>query len=158
MKKILLFVLPVLLLTSCAQYDNGIHGTIVTPGGWQVATDGIGAKSTFQVQDTTYTVSPTWHQAWEWSGQRNDRVWFWVGLGILIAAFAVFIKLSNSGGAKGGAVIGLCIAILIGGSLIGGSLEWEKWNMDQSISKYLYDALMKNPGNLGPFWDTIRIK
>lgn len=159
MKKILFLIFPIVFLASCQQYDNSIHGTTITAGSFVPSYDSTGkATGTRQVQDTAYLVSPTWRQAWTWAAQRNNRVWFWVGLAIIAASIAVFMKTNNPGTAGPASVIYLAIGLLVGGALAGGSVDWEKWGMDQEIQKTKYDALMKDPGNLGPFWDTIRIK
>lgn len=158
--KIIIAIICIGLLTSCARYDNAIHGTTVTPGAWVPTYDSTGLKvvGTHQAQDTTYLISPTWTQAWKWAGERNDRIWFWLGLIILALAIGIFIYFNNKGTAGPGSVIPLVIAILVGGIMTGGSLEWEKYGMEKEITKARYDSLMQNPGNLGPFWDTIRVK
>jgi hypothetical protein len=160
MKRLLFLLLPIVLLASCgARYDNSIHGTIITPSGWATAYDSTGeAVGTRQVYDTSYLVSPTWSQAWAWSGQRNNHVWFWLGIIILVIAVSIFVYEGNRGNVGAGGVVGIMVAILVCGAMIGGSVEWERWNMDQEIGKPTYDKLMQHPGNLGPFWDTIQIK
>lgn len=146
-------------LASCQQYDNSIHGTTVTPGSFVPTYDSTGkAIDTHQVQDTTYLLNPTWSQAWTWAGVRGDRWLLWLGIGILVVGIMVFIYFNNKGSAGPGSVIPLAIAIVVAGGLIGGSLEWEKSGMQQEIQKTQYDSLMQNPGNLGPFWDTILVK
>lgn len=157
MKKLLLFVLPILLFTSCAQFDNSTHGTTVTANGWDLVTDSAGPH-TVQHLDTVYTVSPTWSQAWTWAGERNGRVWFWVGIVLIVAPLVTYGILTSRGNNSMSLLLLPAFAILVGGGITGASLEWEKWGMDQTIPKMQYDALMKDPGNLGAFWDTIRVK
>lgn len=159
MKNILLLLSSIILLASCQQYDNSIHGTTITPGKFVPTYDSSGkAIGTHQVQDTSYLVVPTWSQAWTWSGERGNRWLFWLGIVLLAAGIGLFIKFNNSGSAGMPAVIALIICIIVSGSLIGGSLEWEKTGMQQEIRSTQYDSLMHYPGNLGPFWDSIRVK
>lgn len=158
--RILAVLLPIIFLASCQPYDNSIHGTTVTASGkWAPMYDANGKiYDNQELNDTSYLVYPTWHQAWTWAGQRNDRWLFWLGIGILVIGISVFVYFNNKGSAGSGSVIPLMIAIIVGGCIIGGSLEWEKSGMQQEIRSTQYDSLMHYPGNLGPFWDAIPVK
>lgn len=146
-------------LASCQQYDNSTHGTTITPGKFVPTYDSTGAIiGTHQSQDTSYLLDPTWRQAWTWAGERGNRWLFWLGIAILVVGVLLFIKFNNPGSAGPGSVIPLMIAIVVAGGIIGGSLEWEKTGMQQEIRSTQYDSLMHYPGNLGPFWDSIRVK
>jgi hypothetical protein len=173
MKRMLLFLVPILLLASCQQYDNSIHGRGLSDSSFYepvdsaylayvVATGFVHIDSSHAgnplISDSVYTVSPTWSQAWKWAGQRNNRIWFWIGFICLIAPLAIFVYLGNKGGYGMEILILPAFAIFVGVGLMGGSIEWERWNMDQTIDKMIYSDFMRDPGNLGPFWDTIRIK
>lgn len=159
--------------TSCQDYDNAIQGnpfpaqqvcfrpldaaTIDSARAGLVVIDSSHAGNP-SIAAVMVTVSPSWKQAWQWSGDRNNQLWFWVGLAILIAGAGAFIILGNKGDATPAMVVGLCVVIIIGGALMYCAIGWEKWNMDQSLPLWLYKQFMQSPGNLGPFWDTIRIK
>ena len=158
--RIFMMLFALLFLASCQQYDNSIHGMTATPSGkWVPMYDANGKiYDNQQLNDTSYLIYPTWHQAWTWAGQRGNRWLFWLGIVILIAGITLFIKFNNKGTAGPGSVVPLIIAILLAGGIIGGSLEWEKSGMQQEIRSTQYDSLMRYPGNLGPFWNSIRVK
>lgn len=155
MKK-LLFLLPViLLLASCRNSDSTVVSMVVNKGGWIPTYDSAGKQLLVNHQqlDTVLTVQPSTAEMWAYGARRGAFWGMGVGLAIIIGTIFWFYKRTNSGDDKGAYVPVLLIGIIVGGLTIGTSLYW--WsNQTEDIPKPQYDALMKNPGNLAPFWKT----
>lgn len=159
MKKFLLAIIVALIsFSSCQKYDNTIQAVSTSQSPIGYDTTKIVNGHPTPVYDTLYTVSPTWSQAWKWSGQRNNHIWFWLGLVIIAVTIGVFIYITSNGNTNYWTLVFPAIAILVGGPMTGGSVEWEKWNMDQNIPKKEYKMLIEKDGDLHEFWDQVRIK
>lgn len=158
MKKLLLFAFPVLLLASCQHYDNTIgtrEDDIYNPH--YDSAHLVNGKPAVSF-NTLYTVSPTWYQAFTWARKDGRIVWFWVGLFITAACIGAgyYFSQNRRDPNNWGFTLWFGVAILVGGPITGGSIEWEKWNMDKKISKQYYDQLIQKDGDLHEFWENIK--
>jgi len=153
MKRFLLFLLPIILLVSCgARYSNAINGREIaqqcndrtlTDSVQSLGAQGFASVSsipggTVEVCDSVYVVSRTWKQAWSYENANGYTVFFWLGILVLVGGIGVFIYLSSKGGFSAALVFIPCVAILVGGALIGNSADWAKWNSSRQIKKIDY--------------------
>lgn len=158
MKKVLLFILPIILLmVSCQKNDYTIQQTVVDPGNWVVVTDTTGTH-TVQTKDTSYIVGPSTSEKIHFAKVHGDIIWVVVGLILMIVCLGLFIYKTSTGDTRVGWFLLIALAIFGGGGLIGGSVDWTSQNMEQQIPKRTYDSLMQKDGNLHSFWSTIPVK
>lgn len=161
MKKLLLFALPALLLAftlpSCQKKDYVIQSVQVDSGAWVRTYDAAGNQLPFnhRLADTSYTVAPSFAEKVHMARQRGDLLWFFLGIGMLIAGIVYFIKRTAGGDDKVVYVIMLGILILGCGGLIGGSVDWVH-TREETIKKPVYDSLIKADGDLRGFWKTVQ--
>lgn len=154
-----IFAISILLLSACKLSYNNVptaRDVSQSPVGYDTAHLTNGNPT--PVYDSLYTITPTWSQAFHWAKQRNNLLWFWVGILIMVVCIGIGIKKFNSGADAVSNLSWFAIAIIIGGPITGGSVDWERWNMDQTITKSQYEQLMQKDGDLHEFWDNVRIK
>jgi hypothetical protein len=166
MKKLLFFLLAVLLVASCrtndsailfTRYDSvGFHtvedhsqiGEILHPG------DTIWAH-TAAIMDTVYHVRANTAEQWHYAAIHGNIWWMLLGVVIIVVGVAWFIK-KNNGGAKEWTVAALIVVLAIGCSIAGTSLGW--WaGYSADIKKPDYDAQIQQYGNLN-LWFHNRLK
>lgn len=160
MKKLLLFLLPVLLLASCAKdYHNKIVGRSVAQScPFAPATDSVmelvaagmvhlqgNIAGNPNICDSVYTVEYTTYQKWH-SGYKAD---LFIGIGIVIVLMGIFIYLTSTGTKGKWTLVFPFAAILIGGSFIGGFYYFNTERDIRKIDYYSYPG-----GDLETFWDT----
>lgn len=151
--KLMLVGLLALLVVSCSTYDHQIIGTVVTQTGWVYNAD---SGKNVPKLDTAYTVEPSVAKKHEMERKRGDLWGAYAGAVLLVLAFGAYIWRTSIGDDKVVYAVVIGLVILGCAGLIGGSTNWVKANMAQSVSKPVYDSLMKTDGNLHAFWDKVR--
>src|SRR5579859_5682623 len=160
MKKIIWFIIPVLLLVSCApDYHNKIIGRGVATVSCSMVPINDSLKSLIDsgffnvnagagnpmICDSVYTVQFTTYQQWE-SGHKGFLI---AGILVLIIGFGIFIYLNNRG-TGGMATLYIAFgALLIGGPLVG---AFYYFNPDREIKKIDYVHYIQKDGDLHNFW------
>lgn len=152
MKRLLLLILPLSLLFSCANKpDNVIYNTTVDSlyTGWQVVGDGS-MKHTEKIKTTLVTVKPTWGQAFHWAFKSGYAVWFIFSIVFLAAAAYLFYLKTQDRKVGVAWIFALLCASLGSFGTQPGSI---KWNNDKVMPKDSYDGFMRDDGNLKGYWD-----
>ena len=166
MKKILLFLLPVILLASCQpNYHNEISGNPFpaqqsrqgpidkatldsVSKGWvdttliHVENGPDGPVNIYSINDMIVTVKKTGYQNWNdfWNAPWRYITWF-LGFIIMACSLIKFILVMNSGGAKGGAGDTSpmwWIGIMFIGAIMVATTTWP-WSDEMSVPKSIFD-------------------
>ena len=158
MKNLLLFIALITFLSSCqVKYDNTIHATQQSQSPIGYDTNHLTNGNPTPIYETLYTVSPTWSQAWHWQAQRGNRWIFWLFAGIAVICLGVYVYYTTFGGESKASLV-FPAAAIVSVIIMASSIEWERWNMDQTITKTQYDQLIQKDGDLHEFWNSVRIK
>lgn len=150
-KKICVVILIAIGFSSCQRYDNTIQfKTTEQQGRW--AFDSAQNKNVL-IHDELYVVSPTWHDAKRWAGSGIWKFYAFIALGIVGAGVILFI------GYKKDITIVYFLsafaALAIGVGAGYESIDFNRWNMNRTITPEQYNALIQKDGNLHEFWDAI---
>jgi len=162
MKRLIFLILPVMLLGACRNDDTKIYKTKTDTVGFHAVNDHSQIGEILRPGDTvwahtvptvkiSYDVKANTEQQWAYAWRHGDVFIMLLGL-VIFAAFMVwFIKKNNAGTVGGWSVIALIVVMLISFCIVGTSLGW--WDgFETWISKDLYDAFMKQDGNLHNFF------
>lgn len=160
MKKILLFLLPVILLASCSKVNKIVNRHIAQSCNFSPITDSVRgllaaglvhADSSHAgnplICDSVYTVEMALGQKWS-HGNKGLLI---AGILILIIGLGIFIRYTSSGGNNQGSVILPFATILIGGMFIGGFYYFSE---SRDIKKADYQTYMSKGGIPDGWWDS----
>lgn len=162
MKRLLFLLVPVLLLGACRNDDTKIYNTKADTLGFHTVNDHSQVGEILHPGDTiwahtvptvqiSYDVKANTLEQWSYAWKHWDVAKMILGLIIFGLIAGWFIKKNNTGLVGEWSVWVLIGGMLIGLSIVGTSLGW--WDgFETWISKDLYDAFMKQDGNLHNFF------
>lgn len=143
-----------LAIPSCTTNDSKIMATDINPSG-QWAPDPTDSTKDVQVMDTTYTVQPSGVEKVAMAKANGTAVWFVVGCIFALSAIIAFAIVTSKGNGSPAYVLAMIILVAIGLSVAYGSVD-HIHELQETISKPLYDSLIQKDGNLHAFWGTVK--
>jgi len=152
-----------LLLTSCGRSktpDDVIHKIEISPDGYKPDPRGSNFKP-IEVNDTTYTIAPTWGQSNSFAADRGDyAVWQVIGwILLLITIGLIYCIVADVSWFPRMSVIGssALLFVVMAGCLI--SFKWQsasiRWNNYKPVQKTVYEKAMNEAGSTRPIWDSL---
>ena len=162
MKKTIVFLALIAMVSCTSKPDNVIHDQKTEAGNWVLLP---GAHDPIQEKLTYYQIEPTWSQSLAWANQRDDRA-LTVSLGLLLFIAFVGLLVGNYTYAKWFPEIfekkpmlynALLFLTLAGSAYFYfGDASGIKWNNEKWVRKEAYDKAIKENGSTAPIWDSLR--